>query len=92
MSRFKALRAEPKSSAQILVTDSFGPSDKYANKSTTGLMPKTKQMELRGQPVLTPPKIQNKNPPSPIPEEKAWNHLIKPPDDVEILRWDLKGF
>ena len=63
------LRAEPKSSAQILVTDRLGPSEIRFIKNIKGLQHSKNRIELRGQPVLTPPNTSKRNDPSPMPEE-----------------------
>ena len=72
--------AEPRSSAQTLVTDNLGPSQIRLIRKMNGLQHKNNTIELRGQPVLTPPKTSNKKYPSPIPEEYAvievYKHLI----------------
>ena len=73
----RVLSAEPKSSAQILVTDRLGPSETRFIKKMKGLQHKRNKIELRGQPVLTPPKTSNKNEPSPMPEEKAMIEVYK---------------
>jgi len=70
--RFKTCRevsAEPKSSAQTLVTDSLGPSETRFIRKRKGLQHNRNRIELKGQPVLTPPKTSNGKEPSPMPEE-----------------------
>jgi hypothetical protein len=45
--------------------------------SIKGLLHNRNKIELKGQPVLTPPNISNKNEPSPQPEEKALMGVYK---------------
>ena len=65
----RVLSAEPKSSAQILVTERPGPSETKFIKNIKGLQQSRNKIELNGHPVLTPPKTLKRKEPAPIPEE-----------------------
>ena len=56
---------------EALVTDNLGPSHIRFIRKMNGLQHKRNRIELRGNPVLTPPKTSNRKDPSPMPEEKA---------------------
>ena len=60
-------KAEPKSSAQILVTDSLGWSQFLITRSIKGLTQSKNSIELSGQPVFTPPSTAKRKEPSPQP-------------------------